>query len=449
MSDRETNRIRLQDHFTYLRLLRFCLPSIVMIVFTSIYGVVDGFFISNYAGKVPFAAVNLIMPYIMAIGSIGFMFGAGGSALVSMTLGAGNKKKANAYFSMIVESTIICGVISSILSFIFLKEIVIFLGASEEMLPHAINYGRIGIFSNTGFMLQNVFQSFFVTAEKPKYGLFYTIAAGLTNIILDYIFVGLFPFGVTGASFATFISECVGGYLPLLYFFRRNNTSLLELNFTKIEVLPIFKAILNGMSELLSNISTSLVSMVYNVQLLHFLGSDGVATYGVLMYVAFIFSAAFIGYSVGVSPIFAYNYGSENIKELRNVLKKSLFLMLLSGIMMCLLGFYLSTPLADLFVGYDNNLSHLTEYAGRIFSLQFLFAGFNIFASSFFTALNNGIISGVISSLRVIVFKLSFVLILPILIGANGIWYANPLSEVFSLVIGYILVIIERKRYGY
>lgn len=449
MLNRETNRIKLSDHFTYGRLLRFCLPSIVMIIFTSIYGVVDGFFISNYAGKTALAAVNLIMPYIMVIGTIGFMFGAGGSALVSMMLGASKKKKANEYFSMIVEVTLILGVISSILSIIFIKQILRALGATEEMMPYAINYGIIGMMSNTGYALQNVFQSFFVAAEKPKYGLFYTIAAGLTNIVLDYVFLGIFSFGVTGASFATFISECVGGYLPIIYFARKSNNSLLYLHFVRIELVPIFKAMLNGLSELLSDVSTSLVSMVYNAQLLYFIGSDGVAAYGVMMYVAFIFTAIFMGYSVGTAPLIAYNYGAKTNNELKNILKKSLYMMLLSGILMSILGYIFSTPLSYLFVGYDEKLRELTDYAGKIFALQFLFAGFNIFASAFFTALNNGLISGLISALRVIVFKLSFVLILPIILGSNGIWYANPLSEICSLIVGIIFMIKEKKNYGY
>ena len=439
------DRIGLDDHFTYDKLFKFSFPSIVMMVFTSVYGVIDGFFVSNFAGKVPFAAVNLIMPAIVVLGTFGFMFGTGGAALVSMTLGTGNRKRANRLFSMLVETTIIFGVVLSFFSFIFIEDIARLLGATDELLPYCVDYARIGIISATGFALQNVFQSMFVTAEKPKLGLIITVLAGVSNILLDFILVGVLDMGVVGASLATFIAESIGGYVPLLYFSRKND-SLLEFRPIKIEIRPILEACVNGMSELLSNISTSIVSIVYNAQLLKFIGSDGVASFGVMMYVSFVFVAVFLGYAVGTAPIFGYNYGAKNVSELRNLLKKSLIIVFSSGILMTLIAIVLAEPIADLFVGYDKALHDMTVFAFRIFALQFIFAGFNTFITAFFTALNNGLVSGVISLFRVMIFKLSFVMVLPIFFGANGIWAANPLSDFAALLLGAFFLIKEINK---
>ncbi|MDE6615987.1 MAG: MATE family efflux transporter, partial [Lachnospiraceae bacterium] len=328
--------IQLSDRFTLKKLLRFCFPPIIMMVFTSIYGVVDGLFVSNFVGKVPFAAVNLIMPFIMVIGGIGFMIGTGGSALVAKTAGEGDKVNANRYFTMMIKLTIILGVTFSVIGIIFIKQIAIMLGATDAMLGNCVIYGRISLLFNTVFMLQSVFQTFLTTAEKPELGLITTVSAGVTNMVLDALFVGIFRWGVAGAAFATGISECVGGAIPLIYFLRPNN-SLLRLVRTKLEARVLLKACTNGSSELMSSISSSFVSMLYNFQLLKFAGEDGVAVYGVLMYIQFIFIAIFIGYTIGTSPIAGYNYGAKNHKELKSLLKKSWLLMLAAGIiMMCL-----------------------------------------------------------------------------------------------------------------
>lgn len=380
------NPIQLSDHFTYARLFRFVLPSIVMMVFTSIYGVVDGLFVSNFAGKTAFASINLIMPFLIILGAMGFMLGTGGTALVSRVLGEGDKEHANKYFSMITLFGILLGVILTVVGVLAMRPMAILLGATEAMVDDCVLYGRIVVCFLTSFMLQNMFQSFLIAAEQPKFGLLITLAAGVTNMVLDALFVGVFRWGIAGAAIATGISQTVGGVVPLMYFLFSKNSPL-RLRWTEFEVQPLLRSCANGSSELMSNISGSLIGMLYNAQLMHFLGEDGVATYGVLMYVQFIFVAIDIGYSIGCAPIISYHYGARNHPELRNLLTKGLKVMGILGIVMTIAAISLSGTLANIFVGYDATLCELTRHAFHLFSFAFLLAGFNIFLSSFFTAL--------------------------------------------------------------
>ncbi|WP_373216260.1 MATE family efflux transporter [Ruminococcus sp. 5_1_39BFAA] len=440
--------IQLSDHFTYKKLLNFCFPPIIMMIFTSIYGVVDGLFVSNFVGKTPFAAINLVMPFIMILGGFGFMIGTGGSALVAKTLGEGNKERANRYFTMMIIATVIGGIVLSVLGMIFIRPISYLLGATEAMIEDCVLYGRILFIFNTAFMLQNVFQTFLATAEKPKLGLAATVAAGVTNMTLDALFVAGFRWGVAGAALATGLSECIGGILPLIYFLRPNS-SLLRLTKTGLEGKILLKACINGASELMSNISGSLVSMLYNFQLIRFAGENGVAAYGVLMYIQFIFVAVFIGYTIGTSPIVGYHYGAGNHSELKSILRKSLKLMGLAGIVMMILAQALAAPLANIFVGYDRELFDMTRHAFKVFSFSFILSGANIFASSFFTALNNGGVSAAISFLRTLVFQMLSVLILPVVFGLNGIWWAITVAEVCAFMISLIFLYAKRNKYHY
>ena len=441
-------KIQLSDHFTYKMLLRFVLPSIIMMVFTSIYGVVDGLFVSNFVGKTPFAAVNLVMPFIMIFGGIGFMFGTGGSALVAKTMGEGDKHRANRYFTMMIVVTLICGVIISTVGVIYMEPISIFLGADEEMLADCVLYGRIVLAFNTAFMLQNVFQSFLIAAEKPKMGLWITVAAGVTNMGLDALFMAVFGWGVAGAAIATGISQIVGGVLPLVYFLRPNS-SLLRMTKTKLELRPILQASGNGASELVSNVTASVVGMLYNFQLLRLSGQNGVAAYGVLMYVEFIFAAVFIGYAIGCAPIVSYHFGAGNQVELKNLLKKSVLLMGAGGLAMVGIAQALAIPMARLFVGYDDVLCQMTVHAFRISTVAFALVGFNIFNSSFFTALNDGMVSAIISFLRTFVFKLSAVLLLPMIWELDGIWWAEVVAEICAFGVGLSFLLGKRKKYHY
>ena len=441
-------KIQLSDHFTYGKLLRFCLSPIIMMVFTSIYGVVDGLFVSNYVGKVPFAAINLVMPFIMVLGGMGFMVGTGGSALVAKTLGEGDNARANRYFSMMIEFTVILGALLSAVGVALMPQISIWLGATDAMLEDCVTYGRIVLAFNIAFMLQNVFQTFLATAEKPKLGLAVTVVAGVTNIVLDALFIAVFRWGVAGAAIATGISQTVGGALPLIYFARKND-SLLRLGYTRLECRALLRACANGASELMSNISSSIVSVLYNFQLLKFAGENGVAAYGVLMYIQFIFVAIFIGYTIGTSPVIGYHYGAANYGELKSMLRKSMTIMGAGGIIMMVLAQALAAPLAGVFVGYDAQLYEMTCHAFKIFSFAFIFAGINIFASAFFTALNNGGVSAAISFLRTLVFQLVSVLVLPMIWGLDGIWFAITAAEVFALVISMIFLVKKRAEYHY
>lgn len=440
--------IKLSDHFTYKRLLRFVIPSIGMMIFTSIYGIVDGYFVSNYVGKTEFAAVNLIMPFPMLLGAFGFMIGTGGSALVSMTLGQGKKKEANEIFSMLIKVLVISGLIMSLLGIIFTREIAIFLGATDDLVEHCVVYGRLLLVALTPFMLQNVFQSFLVTAEKPDLGLKITIIAGLTNIVLDFLFIGVFRFGLIGAATATGISQIVGGGLPLIFFMRENNSEL-RLITAKINWRYLGKTCFNGSSELMTNVSLSLVNMLYNLQLMKYAGENGVAAYGVIMYVNFIFVGVFVGYAFGSAPIIGYNYGAGNTKEMQNVYRKSLLFNIASGILMCFIAILFSGTLASLFVGYDAELFEMTKRGFAIYSLSFVVMGLNIYASSFFTALGNGLISAILSLLRTLLFQLVCVLLLPLLWGLDGIWLAIVVAESMALIISFIMLNISKKRYGY
>ena len=441
-------KIKLSDHFTYSKLLRFVFPSIIMMVFTSIYGVVDGLFVSNFAGKTAFASINLVMPFVMILGGIGFMIGTGGTALVSKVLGEGKKEKANENFTMMIIFTLLLGALLSVIGVNSMPWVADFLGATEEMMADCVLYGRIVTGFTVAFMLQNVFQSFLIAAEKPKLGLLATVLAGITNMALDAIFIIVFKWGVAGAAIATGLSQCVGGIFPLIYFLRKNS-SLLRLTKTKLEIKPILNACGNGSSELMSNISSSVVSMIYNFQLMKYVGEDGVSAYGVLMYVQFIFVAIYIGYAIGCAPITGYHFGARNHNELKNMLRKSSFLSAVSGVVLTILAILLSSPLAKIFVGYDEELYELTRHAFRLFAYSFLLAGFNIFTSSFFTALNNGAVSAAISFMRTLIFQTSSVLILPIFLGVDGIWWAITVAEFFAFILSLIFLFAKRKKYNY
>lgn len=441
-------QIQLSEHFTYKKLLRFVLPSIVMMIFTSIYGVVDGLFVSNYVGKTAFAAVNLIMPFLMAISALGFMIGTGGSAIVAKTLGEGKKEQANEYFSMLVYITLIGGIVLSALGILFSPLIARGLGADGALLTNCVLYARITLLSMPAFMLQNVFQSFFVTAEKPKLGLGVIVIAGVTNMVLDFLLVGVFQIGLAGAAFATVTSECIGGLFPILYFARRNS-SLLKLGRTHFNGEIFLCACGNGSSELMTNLSSSIVNSLYNIQLMNLAGENGVAAFGTIMYVNFIFIAIFLGYSIGSAPLVSYHYGAGNHDELKNLFQKSLRLIGIWGLMLFILAQLIARPLAAIFVGYDADLFSMTQNGFRIYCIAYLINGFNIYGSSFFTALNNGLISAAISFLRTLVFQLAAVLLLPLLLGINGIWSAVAVAELLTLGLTVTFFVRNRKKYHY
>lgn len=445
---KKREEIRLSDHFTAKRLIRFVMPSIIMMIFTSIYSVVDGLFVSNYVGKTAFAALNLIYPPLAMLGGLGFMIGTGGSAIVAMTLGEGKKDKANEYFSFLIYVTIAVGLTLTVVGFGVLRPIAMLLGAQGQMLENCLVYGWTILAFQTAFMLQFVFQSFFVTAEKPKLGLAVTVAAGLTNVVLDYLLVGVFRFGLLGAAVATGMSQVVGGVLPLVYFAGKNG-SLLKLTKAKWNKWVLVKTCTNGSSELMSNISASVVNILYNYQLMLRAGENGVAAYGVMMYMSFVFSAVYLGYAVGCAPIISFHYGAANRDELKNLFRKSIGLNGAAGLFMIAAAQLAADPLMRIFVGYDGDLFAMTRDGFRLYAMAFLITGLNIFGSAFFTALGNGGVSALISFLRTLVFQVLSVLILPVYLGVSGIWLAVVVAEVLSLAVTAGLLMANRKKYGF
>ena len=440
--------IQLSDHFTYKKLLRFTFPSIVMLVFSSIYAVVDGFFVSNFVGKTPFAALNLIWPFIMILGAFGFMFGTGGSALIAKTMGEGDMDKANSLFSLFVYVSFVFGVVIAAVGIAVIRPVSVFLGAEGELLDNCIVYGRVLLLAIPAFMLQMEFQSFFITAEKPQLGLYVTVASGVTNMVLDALFVAVFRWGLVGAAAATGLSQFVGGVIPLMYFLRPNS-SILRLKKPSFDGKALIKCCTNGSSELMTNLSMSLVSMLYNFQLLEYAGEDGIAAYGVLMYVNFVFLSAFIGYSIGCAPVISYHFGAKNTDELKSLFKKSLVITGVFSVAMLVMGEMLAKPLSYIFVGYDETSFDITLRAFMIFSFSFLFAGFSVFGSSFFTALNNGVVSAAISFLRTLVFQVAAILVLPAIFELDGIWVSTVVAETMAVFITGIFFIKMNNKYNY
>ena len=441
-------KIQLSEHFTYSKLLRFTFPSIIMMIFTSIYSVIDGLFVSNFAGKTALAAINIIYPFIMAVGALGFMMGTGGSALVGRLLGEGEKEKANKTFSLIVYTTAIAGILLSALAFLLVPTVSRLFGASGQLLDYCILYGRICFLSMPCFMLQNVFQCFFITAEKPRLGLDVVLSAGITNMVLDFLFVAVFGLGLKGAAIATVCGEIIGGLVPILYFAGRNH-SLLRLGRTSFDAGSILKTCTNGSSELMTELSSSVVTVLYNTQLMKIAGENGVAAYSTIMYVNFIFVAIFLGYSLGSAPIISFHYGAGNHDELKNMRKKSLRLIAVLGIGMTIISHIFALPFARFFVGYDSELLAMTIHGFRIYAFVYLLNGFNIFGSSFFTALNNGMVSATISFLRTLVFEVICILLLPVFFGIDGIWSAVLVAEALALCVTSFFLITKRSRYHY
>ena len=441
-------KIQLSDHFTYGRLLRFTFPSIVMMIFTSIYSVVDGIFVSNFAGKTAFAAVNLIMPYLMATSVIGFMIGTGGTALISMTLGMGDKKRANELFSLLTYVSIIGGVILTVISMLFMRPVAIALGATGQMLEDCVLYGNITQIALTAYVLQFAFQSFCIAAEKPNLSLAMMVTAGVCNIVLDALFVAVFHWGLVGAAVATATAQIVGAMIPLVYFVRPND-SLLRLGKCRFDGKALLRTCTNGSSELMSNLSMSLVSMLYNLQLIKYAGEDGIAAYGVIMYVNFVFIAVFIGFTIGSAPIIGYHYGADNREELKNMFRKCLSVIGIFAVAMVAAALVLARPLSQIFVGYDKQLMEMTVRGFLIYALSFLLCGFNIFGSSLFTALNNGLISAVISFVRTLICQIAAVMLLPLIFGLDGIWWAIVVSEAVALVLTVFCFVKYKDRYHY
>ena len=441
-------KIELNEHFTYKKLIRFTLPSILMMIFTSIYGVVDGFFVSNYVGAEAFASVNLIMPVIIILSAVGFMIGTGGNALVAMTLGQHDERRANEIFSMLIYILIFLGICLSIAMAVFMPKMARILGATDIMIDDCVIYGRISMVSLTFFMLQTSFQSFMVTAARPHFGLYITIAAGVTNMVLDLVFVGILGFGVAGAAWATVASEIVGGSVPLIYFIIPNKS---KLNLVKagFQFRPLIKVLSNGASEFMTIISSSFVNMLYNLQLMKIAGEKGVASFGVIMYINFIFTGVLFGYAFGSSSIVSYHYGAENYKELRSLFSKSIKIIGIASLISFASAQIFAIPLIKIFFSYSDELIHMTTHGFRIYSIAYLMIGFNGYASSLFTALNNGKVSATIAFGRTLVFQVASILILPQIFGLDGIFSSIIVAEFLAIMVSMFFINKYKNEYHY
>lgn len=421
-----------------------------MMIISSIYGVVDGLFISNFAGKTPFAAINLIMPYIMIFSTVGFIYGTGGSAVVAKTMGEGYKDKANKYFSLFVYFSFALGILFSALGIVAARPVAVWFGAEGELLENAVSYAHVVLLVLPFNTLMFLFQPFFSTAEKPQLGLVTTISSGVMNIVLDAALVLLLPqeYKLVGAAVATAMSQVVGGVVPFVYFIRKNK-SILRIGKATFDSKIILKATTNGSSEFMSNVSMNVVGMLYNVQLMEYAGENGVAAYGVMMYVSMIFAAVFIGYSMGSAPVVGYHDGAQNHTELKGILKRSVVIIGGLAVGMLVLSEILAVPLTKLFVGYDAELMKITVSGFRIFAVSFLFMGYAIYGSCFFTALNDGLTSAIISFLRTLVFQIAAVLLLPMIFDINGIWYSIIVAEFMAMILSAIFIVVKRKKYHY
>ena len=439
---------KLNRHYSYGGLIKYAAAPAAMMIFTSLYTVVDGFFISNLAGKTAFAAVNLVIPYWMIMCGFGFMFGAGASALCGMLLGEQRRDLANQAFTSIVMASVLFSIVLMIIGLVTLRPVCELMGADAAMMPPCITYGNIVFAFLPTMFLQSLFQPLFSTMQKPALGFYFTLGAGLSNMVLDWVFVGLFGWGVAGAAFATGIGTVVGGVLPLIYVARSHSLTL-QLVKCRISMHDVLKSAGNGSSELLSNVSQSVISIFFNWQLLRYAGETGVAAYGIMMYVGFIFVALSMGYMVAVSPLISYQYGAQHHHELTSLYKKSLIICAVSGIIMFIAAELLAEPLARFFGGYDPELYKMTVHGFRIVCILFLLSGFNIFATAFFTALNNGLISGMLAFCRTFLFQLICIFVLPELFGLEGIWLSCVTAEVFALIVSIITLKLQKRRYHY
>ncbi len=419
-----------------------------MMIFVSIYGVMDGLFVSNYVGKTPFAAINLIVPLLMGMGAVGTMIGSGGAALVSKTLGEGKREEANRLFSMLVYLTIFLGAVLTLLGLWLVRPASVLMGATGDLLEYCVLYGRIMISLQSAFMLQLVFQSMAPVAEKPKFGLAVTVTAGSVDILLNALFIIVLGWGLAGAAISSVIGQVIGAVVPIVYFARKND-SLLRLVRPSFPFRAILKVCTNGVSELMTTLSSSFVSVLYNLQLIRLAGEDGVAAYGVILYVNYIFFAVYLGYSLGVAPIIGYNHGAENHPELKNIFRKSLKIVGLSSVALTLLAITLAGPIAWMYVRFDADLFELSRRAFFIYAFSFLLSGFNIFASAFFTALNNGLVSAIISFSRTLLFQTLMIFTLPVVLGTDGVWLSEPVAELLALFVTALFLLVMRKRYHY
>ena len=438
--------IKLSDHFSCAKLLLFAIPTIGMIMISITYDVVDGYFVSNYIGKTAFSAVNIIYPFQLLLSMVGYMFGSGGSALIAAELGDGNQQNARLYFTAIIKAAAAIGVVLAVAGVLLLRPVAVMIGATPEILEYGLPYGRTLFLFLPIMILGYTFQSILITAEKPKLGLYISLGNLFSNALLDWLFVAVFKWGMVGAAVATGIGACLNGLVPLIYFARPNSSPL---HFCKgrVQVKPLLKACGNGSSEMVNDMSTSLIFVLYNYQLLRMLGEDGVAAYGVTVFVEGIFAAVFYGLAMQATSIVGYHFGAKNYPELKSLLKNGIILNFISGILMFVLAQVSAPLISRIYVGYDETVYRLSVHAMRMYAFAFLLQGFNEYASAYFTGLNNGLVSGILAFTRTFLIQTVMILVLPLLLGTDGLWLAQAATEVFAAVIAIVFFITRKHEY--
>ena len=445
----------LNKHWTKFQLLKYAFPSIVMMFTISVYEIIDGFFISNFIDSTSFAAVNLVFPFLMILASFGMMIGSGSSAIIANKMGENKPQVANRYFSMFVYFLIICGILLSVIGIFVTKPVVILLGAEDYLLDVATYYGLMSLISMPAYILQTAFLTFYNTAGKPKMGLITAIISGVTIFVLDFVFVAILNFGINGILIATITTEYVSAIIPICYFARKKNKSLLRFvgpkeafkNQNPSSIALILKSCLNGSSEAVQEIAASLVILLCMFQINKFIGEDGLVAYGIIDYAWIVFNSFYLGFAVAVAPLMSYQQGADNRAEMKNLLKCGLTIIIIASIVSFALSILLAPVIAGVFVSYDPHLAEYSVYAFRIYSISFLFAGISIYGSSVFTSLGDGLTSALIAFLRTLVFEAAALLILPEIIGSDGIWFAIGFAEVLATILTIVFLCVKRKKF--
>ena len=419
-----------------------------MMLFTSMYGVVDGLYLSHFSGKEAFAAITLIIPLPLLIGAWAYMIGAGGSAVIAKAIASDRQKDANEYFSFLVLISVLGSILLAGIGEIFLEPCAKLLGANDEMLPFCMTYGRILIAAVPLYVLQNVFQSFLTVAEHPKIGLAINLVSAFLNMALNFVFIRITNEVVTAVALATVVSQFVGGITPFVFFVRSKSTTL-RFGRPHMPMSLLGPVFANGVSEFVSEIFHPLASVMYNYKLMELTGLNGVAAYGVLMNVGFLFGSVFLGFAVGSAPLFTYKYEREDHDELHSLFIKSTISVVLMGFLLYGVACMIEGPFAAEFFGGDELLITMTEEAFALHSLSYMVMGLAVFASAFFTAIHDSRVSFLISFLRTLLFEVLAILLLPMLFDLNGVWAASLTSEVLTLLVTVGLLISKKEKYQY
>lgn len=436
------------QEFNLISLLRFVAPTVVMLVFMSLYQMVDAVFVSKFVGENALSALNIVYPFPSIVIAVSIMLATGGSAIIARNMGEGKEKEAKENFSFIVLVGAVIGVAIATAGILFIEPLIYMLGATPSLYDYCYEYLFILVLSVPLSVFQMLFQSFFVTAGKPHLGLTLTVLGGVSNIVLDYVFIVLCGFGVSGAALATSIGYSIPGLFGLIYFaVSRKGTLYFVKPVFRWGVL--FKCCINGSSEMVNNLAVAVTTFLFNVLMLKYEGEAGVAAITIVLYAQFLMTSAFMGFSSGIAPVVSFNYGSGNVRQLKKIFKISVWVIAVVSAAVFVIAETCSDVVIMVFTPAGSEVFGLTKYGFAIFSFSFLCTGMNIFASALFTAFSNGKISAILSFLRTFVFLTACLLFLPLFWGVDGIWLAVPVAEVMALFVSVYYLVRFKKVYQY